>query len=99
MTVLALSVGSCIVPLALVPVPGVSPFARCLVMMLGPAAGWMEAVASHQVAQGLGLLLGAALWCAIPLGIYVATRHPGWLCVAGVAWVATGWILGVAVLV
>ncbi len=99
LTVLFLSAGSCSVPLALIPVPGVgaSVFGRWIVSLLGPTAGWTNAVASHQLPQALGFLLTASVACAAPLGIYLATRHPGWLCVAAVAWVATGWFLGVAI--
>jgi len=104
LTVLALSAGSCSVPLALVPVPGVGPSSlflgvlwRWLVSLLGPAAGWIPALASHQVAHAFGFLLTWTLVCATPLGIYAATRHPGWLCVAAMAWVVTGWWLGVAI--
>jgi hypothetical protein len=67
------------------------------VSLLGPAAGWIPAVASHEVWQSLGFLLTATLASAIPLGFYVATRHPGWLSVGAVAWVVTGWFLGVAI--
>jgi hypothetical protein len=98
LTVLAVSAGACSVPLACVPVPGGPSFPlRWIVSLLGPAAGWIPAVASHQVRQAFDFLVVATLACAIPLGIYVATRHPGWLSLAALAWVVTGWFLGVAI--
>jgi hypothetical protein len=100
LTALALSAGSCSVPLVLDPVPGGGPsslLGRRLVILLGPAAGWTPALASHQVAHAFGFLLTWTLVCATPLGISAATRHPGWLCVAAMAWVVTGWLLGVAI--
>jgi len=99
LTVLALTAGSFGLPLAAMSTggAGTSFLRQWMVIMLGPIAGWIPAIASRHIGAALWLLLPATLGCTLPFGVYIATRHAGWLGISGVTWVVSGWFLGVAI--